>query len=40
VERAIYHPCIAREQYLLSEELGWYKNRRRTSEWSNAETLL
>jgi len=34
------HPCIAREQYLLSEEPGWYRNRRRTSEWLNTETLL
>jgi len=40
MEMAIYHPGIAREQYLLSEEPGWYRNRRRTSEWSNAETLL
>jgi len=40
VERAICHPGIAREQYLLFEKPGWYRNRRRTSEWLNAETLL
>jgi len=40
VERVIYHPDIAREQYLPSEEPGWYRKRRRTSECSNAGTLI